>query len=71
MSLPTNTWISVDRAYEIPRDKRFRSIINLSVYVDITNMKERRVNACYNFNAKKFVSSPFTPTHFMIIELPK
>lgn len=68
MSLPTNTWIEVERADELPHDELF---IDLSITVDVADEFYREPNKCYNFWMKTFNSLSFTPTHFMIIELPK
>lgn len=68
MSLPTNTWIEVERAWELPRDKKF---LGLSIDIDLTDGNGRKVNQCYNFRRNTFGRLDFTPTHFMIIELPK
>lgn len=67
MSLPTNTWISVDKADELPK---FNEV--WSHPIDCCIDGYRWADAQYNFHTREFYHDQhITPTHFMIIELPK
>lgn len=70
MSLPTNTWISISERYEIPREKDHPYF---TIEIDITDGEERVI--CSKFSKKDDIfimgGRRWTPTHFMIIELPK
>lgn len=69
MSLPTNTWISVDRSNEIPESDLRKGY---SIPVDLTDLFMRRFDCTYHFLSKTWIQDLYyTPTHFMIIELPK